>query len=94
MRFLHYAMMHFMLHAIEEEQREDHEFILSRYRKPYYNLLPIAQRRLRYNRISRIALLTPHQSSWRKIYSSRNDQAMITLTGFDYDSFEWLNSKV
>jgi hypothetical protein len=77
---------------LEEEEKEN-EFIHSRYQKRYYKALSIAQRRLRYNRVPRIALLPPAQSAWRKIYSSRNDQAMITLTGFDLDTFEWLNSK-
>jgi len=40
-----------------------------------------------------IALLPPEKSAWRKIYESRSDQAMITFTGFDFDTFEWLNSK-
>jgi hypothetical protein len=29
-------------------------------------------------------------SPWRKVYISKDDQAMITLTGFDYNSFQYI----
>ena len=33
------------------------------------------------------ALLDPSASPWQKLYVSRSDQALITLTGFDHYSF-------
>ena len=40
--------------------------------------------------IPREALLNPEDSAWNKLYNSKNDQAMITVTGFDYEVFQWL----
>ena len=39
-------------------------------------------------RIPRIALLAPAASPWMKLCDSKNDQALITLTGFDHAAFE------
>jgi len=38
-------------------------------------------------RIPRDALLKPKHSPWQKLYLSVNDQALITVTGFDHASF-------
>jgi hypothetical protein len=43
--------------------------------------------------IPRAALLSTEQSPWRTVLDSRNDQALITLTGFDFETFEWLCAK-
>jgi hypothetical protein len=34
--------------------------------------------------------VTVENSPWRKVYTSKDDQVMITLTGFDYNSFEYI----
>jgi len=67
--------------------------IHSRYRKKFYNDLSIEQRRLRYRRIPRVALLSPENSPWRKLYKSKNDQAFITATGLNVSSFQTLLAK-
>lgn len=41
-------------------------------------------------RIPRIALVDPAASPWSRLYESRNDQALITVTGFDHASFHSL----
>jgi hypothetical protein len=41
-------------------------------------------------RIPRCALLEPWQSPWAKLWSSGNDQAFITATGFDFSAFSTL----
>jgi hypothetical protein len=91
-------LMHSLLLIQEEEeqmqqQRRGQNYIHSRYKKRFLKSLSIAQRRIRYNRIPRTALLSPAESAWRKIHRSENDQAMVTLTGFDYATFEELNTK-
>lgn len=63
----------------------------SRYRKRYYNSLSAARRRLRDRRIPRIALLNTAESPWKRLYQSGSDQAMITLTGLDFATFNWLS---
>ena len=50
----------------------------------------MVEKRRRDRRIPRIALQDPSVSSWRKLYHSNNDQAMITLTGLDHCTFGWL----
>ncbi len=47
----------------------------------------------RYNRqrrIPRCSLLSVSRSPWRRVFLSGDDQAMITLTGFDLPSFHYL----
>jgi hypothetical protein len=66
-------------------------FIASRNRKVFYRMLSRAEKKRRDRRIiPRISLQDPHESSWRKLYHSNNDQAMITLTGLDCCTFGWL----
>ena len=59
----------------------------SRYRKEFYNSLDDKLKRLRQRRLSRHSLLHQRRSPWRKLFHSKCDQGMITLTGFDYESF-------
>ncbi len=59
----------------------------------FKSLLSIEQRRRRDRRIPRIALVDPSESAWVKLYCSGSDSAMITLTGLDYPSFNYLSVK-
>jgi hypothetical protein len=52
--------------------------------------LTLAGRQRRDRRIPRAALLEPSASPWRALYVSGSDPALITLTGFDHDSFNEL----
>ena len=65
----------------------------SRYRKDFYNSLDEDARRIRQRRLPRLSLLSPSKSPWRKLFLSKSDQGMITLTGFDYDSFNTVCEK-
>jgi hypothetical protein len=76
--------------ALEEEANP---FVHSRYRKRFYRALSLLERRRRDRRIPRAALLSPKDSPWRKVYFSRNDQALITLTGIDFATFELILSR-
>ena len=60
----------------------------SRYRKDFFKRLSIEERRRRYRKIPRSALIPLALSPWRKLLASRNDQAFITMTGFDCESFD------
>jgi hypothetical protein len=42
---------------------------------------------IRDRQIPRFVLLDPQASPWEHLYSSKNNQALITLTGFDHNSF-------
>jgi hypothetical protein len=68
-----------------------HRWKHSRNRKVFYNeVLSEFERQRRDRRIPRCALLSVNKSPWRKLLRSRSDQAMITFTGFDMESFESL----
>jgi DDE superfamily endonuclease len=45
------------------------------------------------SRIPRCALVDPQASSWERLYTSQNDQALITITGFDHQAFRLLEVK-
>ena len=75
--------------CIEEGEKK---FIHSRNRKAFYKKLSAAEKRRRDRRIPCVALHFPKESAWRKLYSSDNDQAMITLTGFNHATFVWVLS--
>ena len=47
-------------------------------------------RQRRQRGLPREALLDPEDSPWNKLYFSGNDQALITVTGFDHNAFETL----
>ena len=75
---------------IANEEEAAKKFVHSRNRKVFYQMLSIQERRKRDRRIPRLALHLPQDSAWRKLYSSNNDQALITLTGLDNQTFGWL----
>ena len=52
--------------------------------------LTIAERRLRSGKIRRGALLPPSQSAFMFLYNSGQDDALVTLCGFDHASFSAL----
>jgi hypothetical protein len=56
----------------------------------FRELLDIEGRQRRDRRIPRVALLTPGDSAFDKLYNSGNDQALITVTGFDHRAFRSL----
>ncbi len=57
------------------------------------DFLSSAELQRRDRRIRRCALLDANQSPWQKLYHSRNEQSLITFTGFNYASFDYLLSK-
>ncbi len=59
----------------------------------FYHFLSIEDRRRRDRRIPRIALADPHESSFVRLYRSANDQALITMSGFDHRTFSYLLNK-
>lgn len=62
----------------------------SRYRKMFFNSLNDHQRRIRRRYIPRQSLHLPSICAWRTLYESKQDQALITLTGLDFATFDWL----
>jgi hypothetical protein len=56
----------------------------------FRDLLDMEGRQRRDRRIPRSALLTPGGSAFDKLYNSGNNQALITVTGFDHLAFRSL----
>lgn len=65
----------------------------SRYQKQFHRALSNHDRRLRQRRIPRASLQSVTQSAWHRLYFSKNDQALITLTGLDHATFAYLLQK-
>ena len=76
-----------MLLRLEESSRP---FVHSRNRHVFYNMLSAECRRRRDRRIPREALVHPSMSNWVVLFGSGNDQALITATGFDHETFRWM----
>jgi len=74
-------------------KKKRQKFIHSRNRKVFFKQLSTEARKRRRRCIPRDALHMPEDSGWRKLYNSRNDQALITLTGLDHFAFDYLESK-
>ncbi len=75
---------------IEDCSAKDPRANHSRYCHDFHRSLDEFQRRLQQRKIPRCFLLEQSQSAWRRLYKSRNDQGMITLTGFDQATFNSL----
>ena len=58
----------------------------SRYRKDFLKSLSIEERRRRNRKIPLCALIPLALSPWQKLLQSQNDQAFITMTGFQSDT--------
>jgi hypothetical protein len=56
----------------------------------FRDLLDLVGRQRRDRRIPRMALAAPGDSAFDKLYNSGNDQALITVTGFDHNAFRSL----
>jgi len=88
---------YFFLIAIQRKQLSDEEWENrpykrrhSRYQKAFYRALTAEEKQRRQRRIPRASLHTPRQCAWRYLYYSYNDQALITVTGLDHATFEYL----
>ncbi len=75
---------------IEDCSKKDRCAKHSRYCKDYHKSLDIFHRRLWQRKIPRCSFQEQSQIAWRCLYQSKNDQGMITLTGFDCATFNSL----
>ena len=53
----------------------------------FKDMLDEEGRQRRDRRLPRASLLLPSDSAWERLYQSSNDQALITVTGFDHRAF-------
>ena len=59
----------------------------------FQDRLSLESRRLRQGKIRRAALLHPSQSPFSQLFNSRQDDALVTLCGFDHKTFSTLHDK-
>ena len=85
--------MMMLLLLYKQHARKNAFVVHSRYRKTFLKKLKSLQRRLRQRRIPRVALQVATHSAWKTLFRSGNDQALITLTGLDFETFNWLCPK-
>ena len=74
------------------KHRKQQKFVYSRNRHCLRSRLGPKDRYICQRWIPRCSLLFMSRSPWRRVYASGDDQAMITLTGFDFRSFHHLLS--
>ncbi len=82
----------------KEEEEEDEESRTykrqhSRYQKGYHRALSAAERQVRQRRIPRQSLHPVHHLAWGALFYSYNNQALITATGLDHGTFDYLLQK-
>ncbi len=82
-----------LLFLYKQHARKRAFVVHSRYRKTYLRKLRSLQRRLRQRRIPRVSLQDATHSAWNTLFHFGNDQALITLTGLDFATFNWLSPK-
>jgi hypothetical protein len=81
---LYYADQQQKKNALIEKKRRRRE-------RRFRTYLSADGRRRRDRRIPRVSLRMPCDLPWEKIFRSANDQSLITLTGFDFASFNMLH---
>jgi hypothetical protein len=86
MQFLHHLLLLGLVLCHAEKRRG--RFKHCCYRKDFLRTLSIEERRRRYQKIPRCALIPLKLSPWQKLLALRNDQAYITMLGFDCKSFD------
>jgi hypothetical protein len=84
--------MMMLLLLYKQHVRKNAFVVHSRYRKTFLKKL-ISQQRLFRQRIPRVALQDATHSAWKTLFHSGNDQALITLTGLDFETFNWICPK-
>jgi len=77
----------------EEWERRPYKRLHSRYQKRFHRALAADERQLRQRRIPRESLHFVPQSAWRQLFYSYNNQALITATGLDHTTFQYLLDK-
>jgi hypothetical protein len=93
MRFSHRLILLWLAHAKLVKKKMGATRKHSRYRKDFFRSLSIEECRQRYRKIPRCKLIPLKLSPWRKLLASQNDQAYITMMGFDCKSFRKILEK-
>ena len=93
MHFLHRLIFLYLAYHQQRKNKTGARRKHSRYQKDFFRSLSIKERCRRYRKIPRCALIPLKLSPWRKLLASQNDQAYITMMGFDCESFSRILEK-
>ena len=91
MRLLDYAFLLCLARRHARKKRGPYKH--SRLWKDFFKALSIEERRRRYRKIPRCALISLALSPWRRLLASQNDPAYLTMMGFDCESFDRILEK-
>ncbi len=86
MRLLHCLLLLSLAHCLAKKRRGRLKH--SRYWKDFFRNLSIEERCRHYQKIPQCSLIPLKLLPWQKLLASRNDQAYITMLGFDCESFD------
>jgi hypothetical protein len=86
MQFSHCLLLLGLAHRLAEKRRG--RFRHSCYKKDFFRTLFIEERHQCYQKIPQWFLIPLKLLPWQKLLASRNDQAYITMLGFDCKSFD------
>ncbi len=91
MQFLHGILPLFFAHYHAKKKRAKIKH--SRYRKKFFRTLSIEESHHWYRKILQCALIPLKLSPWQKLITLQNNQAYITMLGFDCNSFDQVLKK-
>ena len=75
-----------LLMSIHEDERNKKD------NNSFRRHLTLSGKRRRDTRIPHVSLQPPNKSAFQIIYESKNDQSMISVTGFDHASFSFIHN--
>jgi hypothetical protein len=85
MCFLHHLLLLYLAHWQAKKKRTSKKKEHICYRKDFYHSLSIEEPCCGFKNIPCCDLIPLHLSPWRKLLASQNNQAFITMMGFDCD---------
>jgi hypothetical protein len=88
MRFSHSLLLLYLAHRQDKKKTALKKRKQSHYRKDFFLSLSIEECQQRYRKISCCALIPLALSPWQQLLKLRNNQAYITMMGFDCKSFD------
>ncbi len=87
-QFLLHLLLSGLAHHLANAKKRRARCKHCRYSKVFFRTLSIKQRHQCYHKIPGCVLIPLKLSPWQKLLASKNDQAYITMPGFDCKSFD------
>ena len=78
-----------LVYLFGDDGKEDRKYVIKRC-KQYRDTLDAEGKRVWYNRVPRCALMSTKNSLFVRLFESGDDQALITATGVNHVTFEYI----